>query len=191
MSKVELEEWEQRYADKTYSPRQAPSTLLASWLTKLPRGRALDLACGYGRNALFLAQHGYIVDAIDISRNALLEANNRANSIGLHVNWIQADLEQFCLPEGVYNVVVSSFCPDKTQAPHIATALAPLGLLIYEFHLRTSEPVDGPQGDKDRLKPGELPSLFPSLSPLFYDEGIVQMEGRKNALARLVAYRKA
>lgn len=189
MSKAELEEWGQRYATQTYAARQGPSPLLTTWLGQLAQGRALDLACGYGRNAQFLTQHGYQVDAIDISRYALIQAQHRATCMGLHINWIQADLDQFCLPQGFYQVVVNSFYLNRGLAPSIAGALAPGGILLFEYHLQTSQPVDGPQGGKYRLQPGELPALFPYLLPLHYEESMVNEEGRVNAVARLVARR--
>ncbi|MBF8266363.1 MAG: putative pyridine nucleotide-disulfide oxidoreductase, class II, partial [Dehalococcoidia bacterium] len=67
MSKTELEKWEQKYKGGEYTPNDNPSALLVEWLPNIPRGRALDVATGMGRNALFLAQQGFAVDAVDIS----------------------------------------------------------------------------------------------------------------------------
>jgi tellurite methyltransferase len=66
MSKLDRDKWNQRYAEDSYR-KTNPVTLLEDWLPKLPVGRALDVACGAGRNALFLARAGFTVDAIDIS----------------------------------------------------------------------------------------------------------------------------
>ena len=60
-------EWDRRYADGADGLDGPPVPLLAAWLPRLPRARALDLAAGCGRNALYLAQYGYRVDALDIS----------------------------------------------------------------------------------------------------------------------------
>ncbi|MBI5747375.1 MAG: methyltransferase domain-containing protein [Nitrospirae bacterium] len=68
---MELSDWDTRYLTGDYSPAKEPSRLLAQLLTLLPKGRALDIACGEGRNAIFLAKSGYEVDAVDISSVAL------------------------------------------------------------------------------------------------------------------------
>lgn len=190
MSKAELEQWEKRYATNAYSPRQRASQLVLTWLDRLARGRALDIACGHGRNAIFLAEHGYLVDAIDISRHALLQAHHRAISLGLSVNWIQADLDQIELPKGTYQVIVSSFYRIQNLAPSIVAALSPNGILLCEDHLLSPQPVDGQLSEKHRLQPGELSALFSSLTLLHYEEGVTHEEERVNTLARLVARKK-
>lgn len=190
MSKAELEQWEKRYATNAYSPRERASPLVVTWLDRLARGRALDIACGHGRNAIFLAEHGYLVDAIDISRHALLQAQHRATSLGLSVNWIQADLDQIVLPKGTYKVIVSSFYRIQNLAPFIVAALSPNGILLCEDHMLSPQPGDGQLGEKHRLQPGELRALFPRLVPLHYEEGLVHEQGRVDTLARLVAQKR-
>ena len=74
MSADDAERWNARYADGAYAGRTRPSQLLLQW-QRLPRvGRALDVACGAGRNALHLAGLGYQVDAVDVSSAALQRA---------------------------------------------------------------------------------------------------------------------
>ncbi|WP_025769277.1 methyltransferase domain-containing protein [Thioalkalivibrio sp. HK1] len=94
MSDADKERWNARYASGEYIARTHPSDLLASWIDRLPRGRALDVACGAGRNAIFLASKGYRVEAMDISSVALERASKRAQAEGLEVRWIEADLER-------------------------------------------------------------------------------------------------
>ena len=92
MSDTDRERWNARYASGEYAARTYPSALLAAWTDRLPPGRALDVACGLGRNAIHLAAHGYAVDAMDISDIALAGARERADAAGVTVNWIEADL---------------------------------------------------------------------------------------------------
>ena len=84
-----MEKWEQKYKGGEYTPNENPSALLVEWLSHIPKGRALDIACGLGRNALFLARHGFAVDAIDISSAGLAIARRKALERGLTVNWVQ------------------------------------------------------------------------------------------------------
>ena len=93
MSKQDRNKWNQRYAEASYHNNN-PVKLVADWLPRLPVGRALDVACGAGRNSLFLAQAGYQVDAIDISREGLNLARQKAKNQELSINWIERDLDQ-------------------------------------------------------------------------------------------------
>ncbi len=92
MSEADRDKWDTRYRQGSYQARTHPTELLAEWLPQLPRGRALDVACGAGRNALYLAEAGYEVEAIDISRVALERLRETARARGLDVTCIETDL---------------------------------------------------------------------------------------------------
>jgi len=165
--------------------------LLRAWIDRLPRGRALDLACGTGRNALFLAEHGYQVDALDVAAAALAQGRRHARDKGVAINWVQADLDSYPLPASTYDViVVCHYLINRAQAPSLARALRRGGMLLYEHHLLAPEAVDGPPREKYRFKPQELRHLFPQLRTLHYEEGLFEAEGQRHALARLVAVRE-
>ena len=108
MARDDQEKWDRRYAD-AQGP-DGPSNFLAEILSaeawSIPPGRALDVACGMGRNALFLATRGFEVTALDISIVALAEARRRALARSLAVSWQQADLEQIQLPQARYDLIV-------------------------------------------------------------------------------------
>ncbi len=187
MSADERLEWERRYGEVGYQPEWEPSPLLAEWVLRLPRGRALDLACGAGRNALYLASQGYQVDAVDIAASALTLGRQRAADKGLSVNWIQADLDTYVLPPNTYDVIVVSFYMNRALAPALVTVLKPGGVLVYEHHLRVPGAVEGPRNPEHRFAPGELPRLFSSLQVLHYAEETHREAERVAAYARLVA----
>lgn len=199
MSRAELEKWEQKYRAGEFTPNDEPSALLVEWLPRLPVGRALDVACGLGRNALFLARHGYIVDAIDISAAGLGIACGKALERGLTVNWIRADLDRFALPTQTYNVIIDNFYLNRPLAPRLIAALKTGGVLLFEHHLvdegNGSGPIGGtmhraPTDPQLRLKPGELKSLFRELHVLHYFEGRVPKDGELVPLAQLVGHRR-
>jgi 2-polyprenyl-3-methyl-5-hydroxy-6-metoxy-1,4-benzoquinol methylase len=98
MSQADRKKWDRRDREGAYLERVRPAELLVEWLPRLRQGTALDLACGAGRNALFLAQSGFSVDAVDISPVALERARASADSLGVIVNWLQADLDSDSLP---------------------------------------------------------------------------------------------
>ncbi len=100
MSEAEREKWDRRYADGDYRPRSWPSPFLESWLDRFPKGRALDVACGAGRNALRVAETGFDVDAVDISEVAISQGQAEAEQRGLDLNWMVSDLDDLSLPAG-------------------------------------------------------------------------------------------
>ncbi len=93
----------------------------------MPNGRALDVATGTGRNALFLADHGYEVDAVDVADEALAIARQRAEACDVDVNWIRADLDEFDTEPGAYGVITVSFFVALEYLPELKDALAPGG----------------------------------------------------------------
>ncbi|MBI2919423.1 MAG: class I SAM-dependent methyltransferase [Chloroflexi bacterium] len=187
MSRRERLEWETRYGEPDYQPEWEPSPLLVEWASRLPKGRALDLACGAGRNAFFLAGQGYEVDALDIASAGLALGRQRAQALGLSINWVQTDLDTYALPAATYDVVVVCFYMNLPLAPALVDALKPCGVLVYEHHLRVPGASDGPRNPEHRFAPGELRQLFPSLQVLDYQEGVFNEAGRQHAHARLVA----
>ncbi len=200
MSKSELEKWEQKYKGGEYTPNDSPSALLVEWLPNIPRGRVLDVATGMGRNALFLAQQGFAVDAVDISSAGLAIARQKALETGLTVNWIQADLDIFDLPSQTYDLIIDNFYLNRPLAPKIIEALTPEGILIFEHHVlscrdmvpmyRDVSTPRAPMNPELMLKPGELKDLFRRLEILHYEEGPVLKDGGPVEMAQLVA-RKA
>ncbi len=192
MSEADREKWEKRYREGSYRARTHPTELLAEWLPRLRRGRALDVAAGAGRNALFLAQAGYEVDALDISSVALDRLRETAAARGLTVNRTVTDLESEPLPDRNYDLIVMVRYTSADLISRLLPLLSEGGHFICEEHLETDQDVIGPSDPAFRVAPGELLNLTSDLSPLLYDEGIVQdPDGRAAALARLVARRDA
>jgi len=137
----------------------------------LPRGRALDIACGKGRNALFLARHGFDVTAIDISPVALEIAQSRAVERGLSVSWQQHDLEEIRLGEDCYDMVVNLNYLQRFLFPQIAASLRSGGVVIFETYLIGQEAIGHPKNPAYLLRYNELLNAFRDLRVLWYREG--------------------
>lgn len=191
MSDADAQRWNTRYADGAYATREHPTTLLADSLAELPRGRALDVACGAGRNACFLAANGWQVDAIDVSEVALARGAARALAQSLQINWRCEDLDDVRLESGAYALIVVARFLDRRLFPALADALAPGGCLLYETHMLTQRSdVGGPGSFRFRLRPGELLHLVHPLRILHYHEGLVRdPDGPLMALAQTIACR--
>ncbi|MDR7523488.1 MAG: class I SAM-dependent methyltransferase [Armatimonadota bacterium] len=187
--KAERAKWEARYRAGDRPHDGPPSSLLRRWLSRLPRGRALDVATGFGRNAIFLARAGYRVDAIDIAPTCLREAARRARRAGVRVRWIEADLDVYPLPRARYDVVVNAFFLKRRLFPALQAAVKPGGVLIVETHLESSDPDDGSGTSRHRLRRGELCRRFRGWEIMELEEGRFREGGRSWLLGRIVARR--
>ncbi len=186
--KIEREEWEARYQCGARPHDGSPSSLLRRWLPHLPRGRALDVATGLGRNALYLARAGYRVDAVDISPTGLRIAAERARRRGLRVRWIEADLDTYRLPKAHYAVVINSFFMKRSLWRLLKASVRPGGVMIVETHLESPAPEGGPRA-AFRLRRGELRRRFQGWEVLDLEEGLFHEGGRAWMLGRIVARR--
>ena len=190
MSSAERDKWDARYRDGAYENRTHPTALLAHWLPHLPRGRALDVACGAGRNALYLAANGYTVCALDISAVALERGRRSAAAQGLAIDWSCADLDgelDDTLPVGPFDLIVWVRYVHGSLMPALVARLAVNGVLLAEQHLATAAEVGGPKSAAFRLAPGELARSATGLTLLHSFEGaLVDPDGRPVALAQLV-----
>ena len=194
MSTAERDKWNERYRDGAYEGRTHPTALLAEWLPQLARGRALDVACGAGRNALYLAAHGFAVAALDISAVALERGRRAAAERVLDVEWLCADLDddvEQALPAGPFDLIVWVRYVHRTLMPALVARLAVGGTLLCEQHLATTDPVAGPTSAAYRLAPGELARTARPLQALYSYEGpLVDPDGRPVALAQLVGRKR-
>jgi tellurite methyltransferase len=190
VSTAERDKWDARYRDGAYESRTHPTALLAEWLPRLQRGRALDVACGAGRNALFLAANGYAVTALDISGVALERGRRSATERGLTIEWLRADLDDDparVLPAGPFDLIVWVRYVHRTLMPHLVARLAPGGALLCEQHLQTGEAVAGPASAAFRLAPGELLAAAHGMCiEHSFDGRAVDPDGRSVALAQLI-----
>ncbi len=163
MSEADRDKWQRRYGEGSYTARTHPTALLEEWLARLPGGRALDLACGAGRNALHLAAAGYRVDAMDISTIALARGAQRAAELGVEVNWIAVDLDSAELAPDSYDLVVVARYLNRGLTDALLKSLRDGGHLVYEQHFVTEQEVDGPRSQSFRLQPNELLEMFRAL----------------------------
>ena len=187
MSKQDRDKWNQRYAEDSYQ-KNNPVTLVSDWLPRVPVGRALDVACGAGRNSLLLAQTGFDVDAIDISREGLDRARKSAVKQGLNINWIKHDLDEAYHYAENYSLIVVMWYVDLALIRKLCECLVPGGYLLCEEHLITDQDVIGPTSQIFRVATGALRKAVLGLEILKYEESIEPLpEGGQVASARVVA----
>jgi SAM-dependent methyltransferase len=186
MPAEDRERWNARYREE--GAPAAPSSFLASLDALLPRrGRALDVAGGAGRNALWLARRGLEVTLADVSDVALDLASRAAGSAGLAVATVRVDLEEEPLPAGPWDVVVCTYFLHRPIFAAFPALLAPAGWLVFAHATRRNLEVHPRPGPRHLLDEGELARLASGLEVVRLEEGWFA-EGKHEA--RLVA-RKA
>jgi tellurite methyltransferase len=187
MSAEDRNKWNQRYAEDSYR-KTNPVTLLSDWLPKIPVGKALDVACGAGRNTIFLVEAGFQVDAIDISHEGLQHTAQNASAQGLTVNCIEHDLDEFYAFATDYDLIVVLWYVNLKLIRQLCDCLAPGGFLLCEEHLRSEQEVIGPGNPDFRVAPGALRDAVSTLELLLYEEVVEPIpEGGQVASARVVA----
>lgn len=200
MSDADRDKWNDRYREGAYADRDQPSLLVVEHAADIAatqraaaepgvKLRALDLACGAGRNARYLATLGYDVDAVDIAGEAL--ARGAVLSGDANIRWLEHDLD-LGLPRslGDYDLILIIRYLDLSLVAAAAERLRPGGYLVCEAHLITDAAVIGPRDPAFRAAPGELRRAAATLDVVESWEGIVRdPDGRDAALARLVAWR--
>lgn len=133
MTISDRDKWEQKYASKDVSHLPEPDAWLMDRIGELTPGRALDLACGLGQNAIALAERGWKVDAVDVSSRGLEIARDCAGQRNVAVNWICADLDDWEPETQGYDLAVVFRFLDWNRIPAIVTqGVKPGGILCYE-----------------------------------------------------------
>jgi SAM-dependent methyltransferase len=148
-------------------------------------GRALDLAAGLGRHALWLAERGWQVSAVDVSEVALGKLGQAAGQLNLNVTLLALDAAEYTFEPAGFDLIVLFYHLDRTLFPKIVSALNPGGLFICKMAVQWGS--DSAQA-KDNFRPlvkNELLSLVPELHVIDHherpvrDRGVVEFVGKK------------
>lgn len=187
--KSDRKKWNERYRSKKFVLGEKANTFLRKQIGLVQKGRALDIATGEGRNAVFLALHGFDVDAVDISAVGLRKACELARTMGAKIHAILADLDAYQIEKEGYDFIANFYYLNRRLIPKIKKGLRIGGKVAFEtyiFEHRVLSP-EGPRNPKYFLRPNELLDLFKGFRILFYREGIYREGGKKKAIASLIA----
>ena len=182
------EKWDERYATQEMVFGAAPDPFLVEQVGDLEPGSALCLAAGEGRNAVYLAQRGYDVTALDISARGLEKGQLLAVERGVEITTVHADAMEYAPDRGSYDLVISIFFLERALFPGIVQALKPGGRLLVHTYSREQLRFGwGPSNPDFLLGPNELLETFKGFRIRYYAEVIEEREeGRQAALVRLV-----
>jgi SAM-dependent methyltransferase len=154
---VKREDWDRRYAGAENLWSAKPNRFLVAEVSELAPGRALDLACGEGQNAIWLAERGWTVRGVDYSGVAIAKAHARAERDGVAVDFVEDDLLRYEPEAAAYDLVILLYLHmpaegRRTVLARAVAALAPGGTFVLLGHdlLNLTEGVGGPS-DPDLL----------------------------------------
>jgi tellurite methyltransferase len=180
--------WDQRYLRGEH-PIKEPSSLLRTAIASLKPGQALDIACGVGRHAIFLAEHDWQVTAVDSSRVGIEILQQRAGEAGVTVEARVADLEsgEFYIEPGTYDLICVFYYLQRDLFSPIRAGVRPGGTVVAAIHLNDGRDDAKPANPAFLLEPGELKQLFADWEITYYREGESDEGGHHHDTAYLIA----
>ncbi len=178
-------QWDQVYAQDKYVYGKEPAGIVVENVDILPVGRALDIAMGEGRNAVFLAKKGFVVDGVDLSEVAIRKAKRLARESKVEISTVNADLNTYQIKPETYEVILNIQYLQRSLIPQIKRGLKRGGVVVFENQTVDQLKLPGSSGIRRDylLNPGELKELFKEFKILHYTE----TNDGKEAVARLVA----
>ena len=170
-------EWDARYTGNERLWSGAPNATLVSEIARLPAGRVLDVGCGEGADAIWLAEQGWQVTALDVSQVALDRAAAQAVDRGVTITWLHAGLVEAQLAEDSFDLVTAQYpalprTEDNAAELALMRAVAPGGVLLIVHHptpTAAEAEVHGFHPD-DYVSPAGVAALLPDTWALEVDE---------------------
>ncbi|MGW6563868.1 class I SAM-dependent methyltransferase [Streptomyces sp. NPDC054975] len=160
-------EWDSRYADRHQLWSGRPNGALVAEVAGLTPGRVLDVGCGEGADAVWLARGGWDVTALEVSGVALERAAGHARDAGLAVRWVHAELTEAGLAPASFDLVSAQYpallrTPDAAAERALITAVAPGGVLLVVHHagMDTQQPDDSGFDPADYVWPSMVAALL-------------------------------
>ena len=188
--------WNRRYAGSELLWTAEPNRVLVAEISGLPPGRALDLACGEGRNAVWLAERGWEVTGVDFADVGLDKARGLAAARGVDPTWVEADLLDYDPPPEAFDLVVILYLQlpadeRRRVLRSAAAAIAPGGTLLVVAHDRSNleHGHGGPQDPRMLATPQEVAGDLDGLE-IQFAKVVERRDGDLVALDLLVRARR-
>jgi tellurite methyltransferase len=187
---MEISGWDERYRSKYRADEDrdtAPTLLLLEVAKQLAPGKALDLACGTGRNALYLVEQGWSVTAVDGSPVAIEILRRRASGRGIKLEAKVADLEkgEYPIEPSSWDLVAICYYLQRDLFEPAKLGVAPGGIMVCIAHITAP----GEEPTEHRLRPGEMASYFQGWEILHCHEGKANDPAHQRSVAEIVARR--
>jgi tellurite methyltransferase len=185
---MEIRDWDKRYRLREHAASDleaGPTPLVTKTALELQPAKTLDLACGAGRNAIWLAEHGWEVTAVDGAPSAIEILKARARERGLKIEAVVADLEkdEFEIEPSRWDLVLMCYYLQRNLFEPAKRGVGRGGALIAIVHMNEPGEADGPF----RLRPGQLAQYFAGWEILHLREGKADDPAHRRAVAEIVA----
>ncbi|HVA76092.1 MAG TPA: class I SAM-dependent methyltransferase [Acidimicrobiales bacterium] len=136
---MDRNDWDARYAGDELLWSAEPNRFLVEEVSDLPPGRVLDVACGEGRNAIWLASRGWRATGVDFSEVGLAKADRLGRRSGVDVDWVVADLMEWAPDSEAFDLVIIFYLQlpaDRRRKVYrnMAAGLAPGGTILVVGH---------------------------------------------------------
>ena len=193
------EDWDARYAAVENLWAAKPNRFLVAEVDDLEPGRALDLACGEGQNAIWLATLGWRVTGVDYSGVAIAKARGRAERDGVDAEFVCADLVTYEPGSRVFDLIIVLYLHISSRERRLvleraAAALAPGGTFLMIGHdtLNMTEGVGGPSDPDIHFTPDEIAAELPDLEIVKAERVLRDVRGQeRDAIDALVRAKRA
>jgi len=161
--------WDEKYKQNPDLLKKRPaSQKLIQVLNHISQGKVLEIACGTGRNSIYLAQNGFDIDAFDISSVALNTLNEKGFS---NIHTKQVDLEKYPLPNDYYNLIVMTNYLDRELIPTLCSSLKKDGFIFIETYMEHPSNTKKHSNNNFLLQANELKTFFNTdFQVIEYDE---------------------
>jgi tellurite methyltransferase len=181
-------DWDERYSRGEHIIKE-PLPLLVRFAEGLSPGCALDLACGTGRHAIFLAERGWRVTAVDASPVGIELAKAEADARGVEVDWRVINLERgpFEIEAEAYDLIGVFYYLQRNLFQQIRAGVRAGGIVVAAIHMVDESPDARPMNQEFLLRPGELRAEFRGWEILHDYEGTPTEEGHRRRSAEIVA----
>jgi SAM-dependent methyltransferase len=194
---VEREDWNARHGEAGPLFGVVPNRFLVAEASGLAPGRALDLACGAGRNAVWLAERGWAVTGVDFSEVAVENARELAAERGVEVEWLVADVDEWTPAEAAFDLIAILYLHIPADRRRLvlgraATAVAPGGTLLVVGHdcENLTSGTGGPQDVRLLLDAEEVAGELDGLEIEKAERVLRPVEGERDAVDTLVRARR-
>ncbi|WP_062645826.1 class I SAM-dependent methyltransferase [Streptomyces maremycinicus] len=176
-------EWDDRYTERQQLWSGRPNGALVTEAAGLTPGRALDVGCGEGADAVWLARSGWDVTALEVSGVALERAAEHGRDAGLTIRWVHAALSEAALPPASFDLVSAQYpallrTPDAAAERALLAAVAPGGVLLLVHHAG----MENQQAHDSGFDPADY--VWPSMvAALFDDDWEVEVDEQRPRVA--------
>ena len=140
---MDARDWDRRWEERALESHREPGAVVVGALAGLQPGRAIDLGCGAGRHAIWLAERGWDVAAVDFSSEALRQGRERAEAHGVAIDWVEADIVSYEPRAGAFELVLLAYIhlpagERRTLLARAAAAVKPGGTFLLVGHDSTN-----------------------------------------------------